>query len=251
MSFYQVGGAQHLIKPGDETFYNTYNDYMVFNEEDEDQYHEQEKLEEQQEEYKEDYEEDFMPSSSKPMTTMDNTSVTTSQAYSNNHTVNNQRSLPQQDSFDELEYESKLNKNSRMLQKQDTVLSEATEYIEDHEMNHDMHHDLHHESKPNQHHLQTQESLLPGEEPEHIQHDLYAEEHIHTSIDKQSGIEMIREEPAPRKDSEPIPTVLKEKPKPKPTAKERWHWAYNKILMQMNVSTKNFLITFLILLHLN
>lgn len=219
---------------------------MVFNEEDEDQYHEQEKLGEQIEEYKEDYEEDFMPSSSKPMTTMDNTSVTTSQAYTNhatNNTLNNQRSLPQQDSFDDLEYDSTLNKNARMLQKQDTILSEATEYIEDQEMHHDMHHDMQHDTKPNLHHLQTQESLLPGEEPEHIEHDMYAEEHNQhavTAIDKLNAIEMIHEEPAPRKDSiELIPTVLKEKPKPKPTAKERWHWAYNKIIMQLNVSTQS------------
>lgn len=224
---------------------------MVFNEEDEDQYHEQEKLGEQIEEYKEDYEEDFMPSSSKPMTTMDNTSVTTSQAYTNhsvNNTLNNQRSLPQQDSFDEMEYESKLNKNSRMLQKQDTILSEATDYIEDHEMHqdmqhdmqHDMHHELQHDTKPSQHHLQTQESLLPGEEPEHIENDMYTEDHNQHAMDHPNAIEMIHEEPAPRKDPELIPTVLKEKPKPKPTAKERWHWAYNKIIMQLNVSTKLF-----------
>lgn len=210
---------------------------MAFNEADEDVYHEQEKLEEQLEEYKEDYEDDYlMPSCSKPMTTMDNTSVTTSQAYSNHITLNNQRSLPQQDSFEELEdYDAKLNKNSRMLQKQETILSEAAEYIEDNEQ-HDM--SLYHDEPPTtkpQHHLQTQESLLPGEEPEL---DMYHDEIPSQHIDKTSGIEMIHEEPPPmRKDSEPIPTVLKEKPKPKPTAKERWHWAYNKIIMQLNVRT--------------
>lgn len=32
----------------------------------------------------------------------------------------------------------------------------------------------------------------------------------------------------------PIPTQLKERPEM--TAKQRWHWAYNKIIMQLNVN---------------
>lgn len=32
----------------------------------------------------------------------------------------------------------------------------------------------------------------------------------------------------------PVPTQLKERPELSP--KQRWHWAYNKIIMQLNVS---------------
>lgn len=34
----------------------------------------------------------------------------------------------------------------------------------------------------------------------------------------------------------PVPTQLKERPEIKMTPRQRWHWAYNKIIMQLNVS---------------
>uniref|UniRef100_A0A336KAX6 CSON003122 protein n=1 Tax=Culicoides sonorensis TaxID=179676 RepID=A0A336KAX6_CULSO len=185
--------------------------------------------------YREDFEDEFH-NHQHPNDMMDGNQL--GDEYMNGYYDENQRSLPQQDSFDDLEYDTKTNnKNSRMLQKQETILSEAPEYIEDHEL------DNHHHSEPpssttNKHHLQQQESLLPGEEPEHFQDMYHQDDHNQHKDIHESGIEMIHEEPPPRKDSiDPIPTVLKEKPKPKPTAKERWHWAYNKIIMQLNVST--------------
>lgn len=50
----------------------------------------------------------------------------------------------------------------------------------------------------------------------------------------------------------PIPTQLKERPDM--TAKQRWHWAYNKIIMQLNVSKQqtnifHFLTVFFKCLH--
>lgn len=34
----------------------------------------------------------------------------------------------------------------------------------------------------------------------------------------------------------PVPTQLKERPEIKMTPRQRWHWAYNKIIIQLNVS---------------
>lgn len=36
----------------------------------------------------------------------------------------------------------------------------------------------------------------------------------------------------------PVPTQLKERTEM--TAKQRWHWAYNKIIMQLNVSISTY-----------
>lgn len=266
----------------EDQFYNTYDECMVFNEEDEDLYREQLETgkivvpiptstsaaatsaanEMPLEEYKEDFEEDFLPIavSSHPMSTI-SSSMAGGDGTQNNIYVTAAQPFTsiappiKQDSFDD--YNDPIVTSSsasaskphatRMLTKQDTIMSETTDmqyndFDEDH------------------HHLEQQESLdkyYEDEEEQYQQQEKEQQQKHQEELPKndlneiQTNVEIL---PPARKSvtiEEPVKPVKHEKPKEKMSAKQRWHWAYNKIIMQLNVSRNLFLFCYFLSFSLN
>lgn len=86
------------------------------------------------------------------------------------------------------------------------------------------------EDDPELKHLEEQQNL----KNQQIQHH-----QLHPGEDIQMDAELKAKKSVTISDDEPI---KHEKPREKRTAKQRWHWAYNRIVHQQQVSAKEFLI---------
>lgn len=271
-----------MKKLPEDQFYNTYDDCMVFNEEDEDLYREQletGKIDEPiLEEYKEDFEEDFMPpattnttSSHQPVvTTCSNNYVETSiygggsmigaTTSQQSHYTTTQPIITQQCSFDEYsmndDYSSSAaitaatstvptisskSSQQRMLTKQETIMSETASDVYEAEKL-----EAHNENEMKDNYYDEDKALYEEENEQMSSGEMDKPKQaaappplppnsLLTELDMDAAVEI-----PPRKSvtiEEPVmPEKRHEKPKEKMTAKQRWHWAYNKIIHQLNVS---------------